>query len=443
MNTQEVMAALQGLLTYGKIKSLIKPVDEVAVRNGILDLLHLSNWETPTKESQIPWENAANPDAMLDVLASYAVKQEILEPGTAAKERFETRIMGYLTPYPREIIEKFQRLYLKSPKDATDWYYDFSRDVNYVRTGAISKNLCWQYNGTYGQLDITLNLSMPEKDPRDIAAAKLQPKTNYPACQLCFENMGFAGTATHPARQNLRPIPLEVGGEDWFLQYSPYGYYHEHCIVFRSTHIPMKIDDAVFGKLFDVLDFLPHYFIGSNADLPIVGGSILSHEHFQGGNFTFAMAKAPIESPILLPRTPSVEAGILHWPMSVLRLRSENRVELEQACSEVLHAWRQYCDDTVEIFAETNGIPHNTITPIARKRGKAYECDLVLRNNRTTPERPLGLFHPRPELHHIKKENIGLIEVMGLAVLPARLAGDLPLMAQALVEGTKLENYQS
>ena len=298
----------------------------------------------------------------------------------------------------------------------------------------ISKDKKWKYASEYGMLDITINRSKPEKDPQDIAAARNQKAAAYPKCQLCPENAGFAGNPNHPARQNLRPIPMQIDGQNWELQYSPYGYYHEHCIVFNDAHVPMKVDHAIFEKLFDVLDFLPHYFIGSNADLPIVGGSILSHEHFQGGHYTFPMAVAPIEIPVSLEAYPNVQAGILKWPMSVVRLSSTNRKELSDACNTILEQWRSYSDATVGIYAETDGTPHNTITPIARKKGDAYECDLVLRNNRTSEDRPLGIFHPNPSLHHIKKENIGLIEVMGLAVLPARLAVELDVLKKAMLQ---------
>ena len=301
-----------------------------------------------------------------------------------------------------------------------------------MRRGRIAKDLKWTYASEYGTLDITINRSKPEKDPRDIAAAKSAKASAYPKCQLCPENAGFAGNLKQPARQNLRPVSLQIQGEPWQLQYSPYGYYHEHCIVFNEKHTAMKIDAAVFEKLFDVLDILPHYFIGSNADLPIVGGSILSHEHFQGGNYTFAMAKAPIEKYYVLPQFPDVQVGIVKWPMSVIRLQASNRSMLAAACSKILEKWRTYSDASVQILASTDGVPHNTITPIARMHGSTYECDLVLRNNRTTEERPLGLFHPNPSLYHIKKENIGLIEVMGLAILPARLKDQGAQIAEIL-----------
>ena len=346
--------------------------------------------------------------------------------------------MGVFTPMPREVNATFQRKYSASPSAATEWYYAFSKSLNYVRAERIAKDLKWTYESEYGTLDITINRSKPEKDPRDIAAAKLQKKSAYPQCQLCVENMGFAGHQTHPARQNLRPVRLNINSQDWFMQYSPYGYYNEHCIVFNKQHIPMTINAQVFNKLFDFVEQFPHYFIGSNADLPIVGGSILTHEHFQGGNYNFAMAKAPIERTFLLKNYTNVSAGIVKWPMSVIRLSSKNRTALAAACADILSKWRTYTDEVVGIFAETDGILHNTITPIARATSSGFECDLVLRNNITTKERPLGVFHPNPTLHHIKKENIGLIEVMGLAVLPARLADELTLLKDAMLSGKEI-----
>lgn len=430
--------SIQELIQYGIEKELITSEDEIFLRNQLMDLLQLSAWETPALPEVLP-----TIDEILDKLVSYAAEKGIITDSNAARDLFDTRIMGLLTERPHTVNRSFFAAYHRSPEEATDWYYQYSKDTNYVRAGRIAKDLRWTYDCEYGTLDVTINRSKPEKDPRDIAAAKNQPQTKYPACQLCIENTGFAGTLTHPARQNLRPIPISIHGGNWAFQYSPYGYYNEHCIVFNQKHVPMVIDAAVFEKLFDVLDMLPHYFIGSNADLPIVGGSILSHEHFQGGHYTFAMAKAPVETPFLLPNQLEVQAGIVKWPMSVIRLQSENRFALATACDHVLTQWRTYTDAEAEIYAETDGTPHNTITPIARMRGKLYECDLVLRNNRTTAERPLGLFHPNPSLHHIKKENIGLIEVMGLAVLPARLAGELPVLARALYSDADLTQTDS
>lgn len=422
--------AIQRLINYGITQDLITKADQFVVQNQLMEALHLTDWQL----SGAGTEPDASIDAILQPLVEYACSNGIIADTAASRDLFDTKLMGILTPMPHEMIAKFQERYQESPEAATDWYFDISQKLNYVRAGRIAKDKKWKYASEYGMLDITINRSKPEKDPRDIAAARNQKASAYPKCQLCPENAGFAGNPNHPARQNLRPIPMQIDGQNWELQYSPYGYYHEHCIVFNDAHVPMKVDHAIFEKLFDVLDFLPHYFIGSNADLPIVGGSILSHEHFQGGHYTFPMAVAPIEIPVSLAAYPNVQAGILKWPMSVVRLSSINRKELSDACNTILEQWRSYSDATVGIYAETDGTPHNTITPIARKKGDAYECDLVLRNNRTSEDRPLGIFHPNPSLHHIKKENIGLIEVMGLAVLPARLAVELDVLKKAMLQ---------
>ena len=422
-----ICKAVQKLLDYAKHNKLITEDDIYVVRNELMDALQLSDWT----ESETTYKGETI-DEILEPIIDYACKQGIITDTVNSRDLFDTKLMGLMTPMPREIISEFNRLYAESPEKATDWYYKYSCELNYVRAGRIEKDLRWIYSSDYGDLDITINRSKPEKDPRDIAMAKKQKSAAYPKCQLCPENAGFAGTAKHPARQNLRPIPLTVANQKWEFQYSPYGYYNEHCIVFNTEHVPMKIDAEVFGKLFDIIDFLPHYFVGSNADLPIVGGSILSHEHFQGGKYTFAMEKAPIESTFTISKYPNVKAGIVKWPMSVIRLSSNDRNELANCCDLVLQKWRAYSDTSAVIFAETDGIQHNTVTPIARKNGDTYVCDIVLRNNLTTKDRPLGLFHPNPTLHHIKKENIGLIEVMGLAVLPARLASDLGMLERAI-----------
>jgi UDPglucose--hexose-1-phosphate uridylyltransferase len=412
---------------------LIEPEDEIVVRNQLMDALGVYDWIEPKVADEV-----ISIDEILNNLVSYACENDVIEDTTANRDLFDTKLMGIVTPFPREVIRNFWKNYEQSPQLATDWYYDFSKKLNYVRAGRIAKDMKWKYESEYGTLDITINLSKPEKDPRDIASAGKNKATAYPKCQLCVENAGFAGNKNHPARQNLRPIPLNVNDEKWELQYSPYGYYNEHCIVFNDKHVPMTIDKEVFKKLFDFIEIFPHYFVGSNADLPIVGGSILSHEHFQGGNYTFAMAKASVENEFVIPSCSDVVAGIVKWPMSVIRLKSKNRVELEKACSIVLDKWRCYSDESVCIFSETDGVPHNTITPIARKNGDLFECDLVLRNNITTTERPFGVFHPKEELHHIKKENIGLIEVMGLAVLPARLSVEIKELKKAMLNGENL-----
>lgn len=427
---------VQKLIDYAIKKELITNDDIYVVRNQLMDALKLTDWESNNTE----YRNETI-DEILAPMIDYACENIIINDTSNSRDLFDTKLMGILTPMPREVVEEFNKRYAVNPKEATDWYFDFSKNLNYVRAGRIEKDLKWTYDCEYGRLDITINCSKPEKDPRDIAAAKTQKVSAYPECQLCPENAVFAGHATHPARQNLRPVPLTVNNEKWQLQYLPYGYYNEHCIVFNEKHIPMKIDDEVFEKLFDIVDYLPHYFVGSNADLPIVGGSILSHEHFQGGNYTFAMAKAPIETEFEIKAYPAVKAGIVKWPMSVIRVASEDRKQLSKCCADILAKWRGYSDEGVFIFAETDGEPHNTITPIARKNGNVYECDLVLRNNITTEERPLGVYHPNPSLHHIKKENIGLIEVMGLAVLPARLAKEMDLLKTVMLNGENLYAY--
>lgn len=428
-----ICSAIQRLIDYAIKNDLITSDDELVARNMLMDALGVTEWQdeeiTPAKVSI---------DDILAPLIDYACENGVIEDTNANRDLFDTKLMGILTPMPREIIRDFREQYADSPLSATDWYYDISKKLNYVRAGRIAKDLKWTYGGEYGTLDITINRSKPEKDPRDIAKAGATKSVAYPKCQLCAENMGYAGRHDHPARQNLRPIPIKINGGDWYLQYSPYGYYNEHCIVFNSEHIPMVIDAEVFLKLFDFIEKFPHYFIGSNADLPIVGGSILSHEHFQGGHYTFAMAVAPEEAEFSLTKYPEVHAATVKWPMSVIRLRSSDRRALSDCCAEVLAEWRVYTDESANIYAFTDGVPHNTITPIARMKDGLYECDLVLRNNITSDERPLGVYHPNPSLHHIKKENIGLIEVMGLAVLPARLATELEVVKDALLCGKDL-----
>ena len=368
-------------------------------------------------------------------LLDWAVENGRIEDGTTSRDLFDTELMGRLTPRPSQVIRAFRTRYEESPEAATDWYYQFSQDTDYILRYRIAKDVKWVAPTPYGDLDITINLSKPEKDPRAIAAAKTAPQGGYPKCQLCRENEGYAGRMNHPARQNHRIIPITIDGKDWFFQYSPYVYYNEHCIVFNGQHVPMKIDRSAFRKLLDFVKQFPHYFVGSNADLPIVGGSILSHDHFQGGRYTFAMEKAPVEKAVSFPGFEDVECGIVKWPMSVIRLRSADDDRLVDLAEKILTTWRGYTDEAAFIFAETDGEPHNTITPIARMRDGKFELDLVLRNNITTEEYPLGVYHPHQELHHIKKENIGLIEVMGLAVQPSRLKGELADLADAFVEG--------
>lgn len=378
-------------------------------------------------------------DDILEQLCEYAIANSVIEDcGVTGRDLFDTKLMGHLTPRPSEVIRHFNALYALSPEAATDYYYHISCASNYIRTERVKKDLKWVYSGKYGDLDITVNLSKPEKDPKAIAAAKTQKQSGYPKCAICRENEGYAGSLSQAARQSHRLIPITMAGQDWFLQYSPYVYYNEHCIALSASHTPMKIDRDSFVKLLDFVTIFPHYFLGSNADLPIVGGSILTHDHMQGGHYTFAMERAEIERELTFADFPQIRAGIVKWPLSVIRLSSTDREALIELSDRILKAWRGYSDPDAFIFAETNGEPHNTITPIARRRGDDYELDLVLRNNITTEECPLGVFHPHAEKHNIKKENIGLIEVMGLAVLPSRLKAELEALANALVEGRDL-----
>ena len=420
------------LVSYALEKHLITEDDRLWAANRLLGALGLDGWSAPDASQARPLE-----DILRDIL-DWAVENGRCEPGIASRDLLDTELMGRLTPRPSEVRHIFWKKYAQSPQTATDWYYTFSQDTDYIRRYRIVKDMKWVTATEYGALDITVNLSKPEKDPRAIAAAKNAPQTAYPACQLCVENEGYSGRLDHPARQNHRLIPLTLDGQDWFFQYSPYVYYNEHCIVLNRRHIPMKIDRSTFRRQMDFLERFPHYFIGSNADLPIVGGSILSHDHFQGGRYTFAMERAPVETAVSFPGFEDVQAGLVKWPMSVLRIRSADRERLVELADKILLAWRAYSDPAADILAETDGERHNTITPIARMREGQFELDLVLRNNRTTPEYPLGIFHPHQELHHIKKENIGLIEVMGLAVLPARLKTELADLAAALVSGADI-----
>ncbi len=420
------------LVAYGLEKGLIEEADAVWARNRMLDILSLDAYE-PAGEK--PGETL---EEILKAILDDAAARGVIDGGITSRDLMDTRLMGVLTPRPSTVIGRFRDLYAEDPKAATDWYYALSCDMDYIRRYRIAKDRKWKAETEYGELDVTINLSKPEKDPRAIAAARSAKPSGYPKCQLCREAEGYAGRADYPARENHRLIPIKLAGEDWFLQYSPYVYYNEHCIALCAEHRPMKIDRAAFRRLLDFVTLFPHYFIGSNADLPIVGGSILSHDHFQGGNYEFAMARAAVETPLHFPGFDDVEAGIVRWPMSVIRLRCADRERLEELADRILTAWRGYTDESVSIYAETDGEAHNTITPIARRRGEDYELDLVLRNNLTTEEHPLGLFHPHAELHHIKKENIGLIEVMGLAVLPARLKNELGELSRRLANGEDL-----
>ena len=422
---------ITALINYGLNKGLFDPCDKAFMINGILEALKLDSYE-PAETRTMSLEE------ILQGLLEDAVARGVCADDITSRDLFDTKLMGILTPPPREVRSKFAALYEKSPEEATEWYYRFSQDTDYIRRYRVQKDMRWKAATEYGNLDITINLSKPEKDPKAIAAAKAAPQSDYPKCLLCPENEGYAGRMNHPARQNHRIIPMELAGENWNLQYSPYVYYTEHCIAFNSQHTPMVINKATLQKLLDFVTKFPHYFIGSNADLPIVGGSILTHEHFQGGHFSFPMERAPIERKISFKGYEDVTAGIVKWPMSVIRLTCPDRDRLCDLATKILLHWRIYTDKTAFIFAKTGGEPHNTITPIARRRGEAYELDLVLRNNITTEEHPLGVYHPHAELHHIKKENIGLIEVMGLAVLPARLKQELAGIEEAILCGTPL-----
>ena len=418
---------IAALAAYGLKTGLITADDRIFAINSILAALGLDDYEEPENIPDMELEE------ILKGLLDFACSKNIIPDSIAYRDLFDTKLMACLTPRPSEVIAKFKADYAVSPVTATDNYYKLSRDTDYIRRYRIAKDIKWKTETEYGELDITINLSKPEKDPKAIAAAKNAKQSGYPKCLLCPENVGYAGRLNHPARQNHRIIPVDICGEPWGFQYSPYVYYNEHCILFNTKHTPMVIDKKAFEKLFDFVSKFPHYFIGSNADLPIVGGSILSHEHFQGGNYTFAMAKANIEKEYKIKGFEDVTVGRVKWPMSVIRLRSADTGRLVELADIILTKWRGYTDEAAFIFAETDGEPHNTITPIARKNGDMYELDLVLRNNITTEEHPLGVYHPHAELHHIKKENIGLIEVMGLAVLPARLKNEMQQLADVLV----------
>ncbi len=426
--------SIRKLVCYGLEKGLFTKRDEVYVTNRLLEILELDEYDCSENFSDVCLEET------LAELLDYAVSKGLTEDSVVYRDLFDTKLMGALMPRPSEVTDKFNELYAVSPKAATDYFYKLSQDSDYIRRYRVEKDIKWVTSTEYGDLDITINLSKPEKDPKAIAAAKNAPQAGYPKCMLCRECEGYAGRVNFPARQNHRVIPVKINGRDWCFQYSPYVYYNEHCIVFNSMHTPMAINRDTFKKLLDFVRQFPHYFVGSNADLPIVGGSILSHDHFQGGNYTFAMAKAPVERPLVFDGFEDVKAGIVKWPMSVIRTSSEDPERLTELADKILKAWRGYTDESAFIFAETDGEPHNTITPIARKRGSLYELDLVLRNNITTKEHPLGVYHPHAELHHIKKENIGLIEVMGLAVLPSRLKGEMAALEEAMLENRDISS---
>jgi UDPglucose--hexose-1-phosphate uridylyltransferase len=436
---KEINTLIRELVNYGLHTGLVCEQDETYTINRLLEILQLDEYEEPENVSLVP-----DLERTLAEIMDWAYEKGLLEENTVGyRDLFDTKLMGALVPPPSQVTAKFQDLYRQSPQKATDFYYKFSRDTDYIRRYRIVKDQKWTAQTEYGTLDITINLSKPEKDPKAIAAAKNAKVSAYPKCLLCRENEGYAGRLNHPARQSHRIIPLTIEGEKWGFQYSPYVYYNEHCIVFNQKHTPMKIDESAFRKLLSFVEQFPHYFLGSNADLPIVGGSILAHEHFQGGHYEFAMERAQIKRQVTIPGYEHVETGIVNWPMSVLRIRHEDREVVVKLASHILDAWRGYTDEAAFIFAETDGEPHNTITPIARMRDGKYEMDLVLRNNITTEEYPLGVYHPHQELHHIKKENIGLIEVMGLAVLPARLKDEMAKLEEYIVEKKDIRSEES
>ena len=434
----DLQKEIKKLVTYGVDKKLIEPEDETYTINQYLEVFRLDEYDDP----DITGEEIVLPE-ILDHLIDAAYDRYIIKSDDiVTRDLFDTKLMGILTPKPSQVIKEFRTYYEESPKKATEFFYGFSQDTNYIRRDRVKKDMKWKVNSPYGDIDITINLSKPEKDPKAIAAAKNAKQSSYPKCQLCMENEGYAGRINHPARQNHRIMPLTINDSKWGFQYSPYVYYNEHCIVFNGQHVPMKIDKAAFIKLFDFVKQFPHYFLGSNADLPIVGGSILTHDHFQGGHYEFAMERAEIEKEFVIPGYEDVKAGIVHWPLSVIRIQSKDEKRLIDLADHILKKWRGYTDEEAYIFAETEGEPHNTITPIARRSGDMFELDLTLRNNITTDEHPLGVYHPHAEYHHIKKENIGLIEVMGLAVLPARLKEELELLAEYILEGKDISSNE-
>ena len=429
--------SIRKLVQYGIETGLLPECEKNYAVNLLLDVFHEEEYQEPEESF-----SGVDLEETLKELLDEAVKRGLIEDSVVYRDLFDTRLMNCLMPRPSQVQREFWEKYKESPETATDYFYKLSQDSDYIRRYRIKKDRKWTVDTEYGTLDITINLSKPEKDPKAIAAAGKAKSVSYPKCQLCMENEGYAGRTNHPARENHRIIPITIQGKKWGFQYSPYVYYNEHCIVFNGEHVPMKIDRTAFAKLFDFIKLFPHYFLGSNADLPIVGGSILSHDHFQGGNYTFAMAKAPVIEQFQVKGYEDVAAGIVKWPLSVIRLQSRDSERIIDLAEHILGKWRGYTDKDAFIFAETDGTPHNTITPIARKHGDLFELDLTLRNNITTEEHPLGVFHPHSKLHHIKKENIGLIEVMGLAVLPARLKGEMELLRQYILEGKDIRSNE-
>ena len=437
---EKLYRAIDDLISYGLNKGLIDKDEVIYSRNLLLDLFKEDDY---VEQSEV-CDKEVNLADTLQILLDVAVEKGLVEDSVVYRDLFDARIMNCIEPRPSQVISKFNDLYKESPEKATEYFYDFSKNTNYIRVDRIVKDMRWDVPSDYGNIDISINLSKPEKDPKAIAAARNMKNSSYPKCQLCVENVGYAGRANHPGRTNHRIIPIRVNDSDWGFQYSPYVYYNEHCIVFNQQHIPMKIERATFKKLFDFVQLFPHYFLGSNANLPIVGGSILSHDHYQGGHYEFAMAKAAVENVFKIKGYEDVDCGIVNWPLSVIRISSADPERLIDLAAYILDKWRGYTDEEAFIFAETEGVPHNTITPIARKRGDKFELDLALRNNITTEECPLGVYHPHAQYHHIKKENIGLIEVMGLAVLPARLKQEIFVeLREALLTGKDLRSTET
>ena len=427
-----IFEAITALADYAVKEGFIEEYDRIFAINQICQAIALDSYEEAEINGNFELES------ILKTILDYAVENGTCKDSIVYRDLLDTKVMGVITPLPSVVIKKFFEEYKKSPKAATEYYYYLSRKSDYIREYRIKNDVKWITETQYGDIDITINLSKPEKDPKAIAAALKMKQSAYPKCQLCKENEGYMGRVNHPARQNHRIIPIKLAGEDFFLQYSPYVYYNEHCIVFNSEHIPMVINKSAFEKLLSFVEMFPHYFVGSNADLPIVGGSILTHEHFQGGNYEFAMAKAPVETEFTFKGFEDIGAGIVKWPMSVIRLSGTDKERMCELADKILNKWRGYTDEEAFIYAETDGEPHNTITPIARMRDGKFELDLVLRNNITTEDCPLGFYHPHPEYHHIKKENIGLIEVMGLAVLPSRLKDEISVLSKAILSKTDI-----
>ena len=447
MEIGKVNQLIEKLLVYGEVNDLLGDWDRVAARNQIRDILGIKESPEPAL-TEDDFEVPAEPQVLLDPLLDFAVEKGLIEDRVTERDLLDTRIMGAMTPRQSEIGRRFyETAEREGIRRATNEYYHFAKASNYIRQARIARDLNWKAESEYGQIEITINLSKPEKDPDEIARAKEEPQSNYPKCYLCLENVGYPGTFSHPARQNHRVVPLKLQNEDWFLQYSPYVYYNEHCIVFHKEHIPMQIDKNTFAVLLDFIDQLPHYFIGSNADLPLVGGSILNHDHYQGGRHIFPMEEAEAEEFYQHPTFPEVEISRVKWPMSVIRLKAEVREDIINLAAKILENWRQYSDPDLDIlaFSQVDGKQkaHNTITPIARKKDGVYELDLVLRNNRKSEEYPAGIFHPHADLHHIKKENIGLIEVMGRAILPGRLKTELNLISSYLSGDLELEELEA